>query len=152
MLEWMHDEDVTKNLLANFATKTIEDCNDFIRNSEKDDPDLHMAVVNDRDEYMGTVSLKHISKQEGTAEFAITVRRSAMGQGFSSWGMAEILRVGMQEKGLQAIYWCVSKDNTRAVRFYDKNGYRRTTEVPERILMAYSQEMLQSFYWYVAVS
>ena len=81
MLEWMHDPDVVKDLRRDFASKTLEDCLQFIQASKNSEEDLHCAIVNDEDEYMGTVSLKHI--REGRAEFGITVRRCSMGKGLS---------------------------------------------------------------------
>ena len=39
-----------------------------------------MAITDDNDEYMGTVSLKNINYTDSFAEFAITVRRTAMGK------------------------------------------------------------------------
>ena len=43
---------------------------------------IHMAITDDNDEYMGTVSLKNINYIDSFAEFAITVRRTAMGKKF----------------------------------------------------------------------
>ena len=146
MLEWMHDENVVCHLGANFAAKTIDDCRRFIEMSQSDETDLHLAVVDDNDEYMGTVSLKHIDRENRWAEFAITVRACAMGKGFSRWGMAQILELGLKEQGLEQIYWCVSPKNERAVRFYDKCGYRRINSVPEQISACYEGMEL---YWYV---
>ena len=128
MLEWMHDPDVVENLQANFAAKTITDCEWFIRSCEDISKNLHMAIVDSNDEYMGTVSLKNIDYARKSAEFAICMRRCAMGTGLSDLGMAEIIRIGLEELGLQQVYWCVSKSNARAVRFYDKSGYSRVTE------------------------
>lgn len=31
MLEWMHDPDVVQNMQADFAHKTLSDCENFIR-------------------------------------------------------------------------------------------------------------------------
>lgn len=146
MLEWMHDESVVCHLGANFAAKTIDDCRRFIEGSYADEDNLHLAVVNDADEYMGTVSLKHIDRENRWAEFAITVRAAAMGKGYSRYGMEQILRLGLEEQGLDAIYWCVSPKNERAVRFYDKQGYRRTDSVPAQLLECYEGMEL---YWYV---
>lgn len=147
MLEWMHNEDVVSKLGTNFAEKTLEDCENFISSSLIDDKNLHLAIVDENDEYMGTVSLKHIDKKNRTAEFAITVRKSAMGKGFSKFGMQEILRIGLEELELQNIYWCVSIKNERAVRFYDKNGYNRTDNIPQEILSFYENN--SELYWYV---
>lgn len=147
MLEWMHDRRVVAHLGANFAEKTLEDCERFIAASLTGEADLHMAVTDETDEYMGTVSLKHIDRTRGTAEFAITVRAGAMGRGFSRFGMERILETGIRELGLNAIYWCVSPRNCRAVRFYDKCGYQRTGDVPAHILAPYPADM--ELMWYV---
>ena len=71
------------------------------------------------------------------------------GKGFSGFGMAAILDKGITELGLDAIYWCVSQHNARAVRFYDKNDYARTEKVPESIRNAYTPEQLADFIWYI---
>ena len=149
MLEWMHDDSVVHFLSANFAAKTIEDCYSFIESSQDFSTDMNLAITDDADEYMGTVSLKHIDKETSTAEFAITIRKCAMGNGYSAYGMAEILKKGIEELGLDKIYWCVSRVNERAVRFYDKNGYKRVEEVPSHIKDKYTEEQNAMFIWYV---
>lgn len=146
MLEWMHDSFVVKDMQANFAAKIINDCQSFIKASEDNTSNLNLAIVNDNDEYMGTVSLKNINN--GTAEFAITIRRIAMGQGYSKYGMTEIIRIGLEEMKLEGIYWCVNPINERAVRFYDKNGYQRVNVSELSISQNYSKEQIDAFLWY----
>ncbi len=126
MLEWMHDQEVVAYMKTNFKEKTISDCEKFIISSQNDKNNLHMAVVDKNDVYMGTVSLKNII--DGTAEFAITVRACAFGKGYSRYAMAEIIRIGFEEKGLSQIYWYVSSENKRAIRFYEKNGCQRVKQ------------------------
>ncbi len=138
MLEWMHDEDVTHDLQANFASKTLNDAERFIASSLIDSENLHLAVASDEDEYMGTVSLKAIDRERGEAEFAITVRKAAMGRGYAAFGMKAIIRKAFEELGLTCVYWCVKRENTRAVRFYDKHGFPEMTEVPAAVLTRYA--------------
>ena len=147
MLEWMHDESVVKDLQANFAAKTIDDCKAFIASAEDESKDLHLAIVNDSDEYMGTVSLKDIGN--GTAEFAITIRKTAMGKGYSKYGMAEIIRIGLEELKLDRVFWCVDPVNERAVCFYDKNGYQRVAYNELPIGDTYTEAQIQKYLWYV---
>ena len=45
MLEWMHDSNVTKYLNANFADKTLEDAEAFIRSSANDIKNINLAVL-----------------------------------------------------------------------------------------------------------
>ncbi len=144
MLEWMHDPSVVENLQTDFARKTLNDCRTFIANAREDRENLHLAITeDDGGEYLGTVSLKHI--RCGTAEFAITVRKCSMGRGYSIRAMREILETGIRDMGLERVYWCVSPKNTRAVRFYDKNGFRRAP-APENT--AYTQEEKITYFWY----
>lgn len=146
MLEWMHDESVVEKLRGSFTNKSIDDCKNFIICSKNNKNDIHLAIASDEDEYMGTVSLKNINLEDNSAEFAITVRKSAMGRGYSWWGMEEILRLAFEKYGLESVYWCVSKDNERAVRFYDKHNFHETVDIPERILRRY--DGMDNLKWY----
>ena len=149
MLEWMHDESVVEWLNADFASKTIDDCISFIEYSKKDNENIHLAVVDEMDNYMGTVSLKHVNLEKRNAEFAITIRKSAMGKGYSSYAMNEIIRLGFEDIGLNEIYWCVSPENKRAVKFYEKSVGKRTDLIPDTIISNYRMNMLENLIWYM---
>ena len=95
MLAWMHDKSVTEKLHADFASKTMDDAENFIKASWDNKNDLHLAIASDSDEYMGTVSLKHI--EDGSAEFAITVRAESMGKGYSWFGMESIIEKAFED-------------------------------------------------------
>ena len=144
MLEWMHDPQVVENMKTDFLSKTIQDCERFIEQAQDTSESLHLAIADDCDEYMGTVSLKHI--RDKTAELGITVRRCAMGKGFSAFGMKEIIRTGFEKLALKCIYWCVDPLNGRAVRFYEKNGCRRGP-CPAQA-EDYSREEKERFLWF----
>ena len=146
MLEWMHDISVTGFLKTDFSCKTFEDAYDFIIDSQKDDNNLNLAISNENDEYMGTVSLKHIN--EVNAEFAIVVRRCAMGKGYAKFGMDEIIKMALFDYNLRYVYWCVNPDNKRAVIFYDKNNYDRIDYSKIHICGNYGQKQLKAYYWY----
>ena len=144
MLEWMHDPSVVSHMKTDFASKTEADCLAFICAAQDTAESLHLAIAGGQDEYLGTVSLKHI--KDGAAEFGITVRRCAMGRGISLAAMQEIMRLGFEDLGLERIYWCVDPENRRAVRFYDKNGFERSA-APENA-QGYTEEEKAGFIWY----
>lgn len=146
MLEWMHDDSVVKNLRGKFSSKTIEDAKKFIIDSQSLKHDVHLAIVSDEDEYMGTVSLKNIDNNNKSAEFAITVRSSAMGKGYSWYGMDEIIKRAFRDYGLENVYWCVDKNNTRAVRFYDKHNFHEALDIPIEVLNRYKE--MNNLKWY----
>ena len=144
MLSWMHDKNVVENLKADFASKTISDCQAFIEASWNDKNNINLAIASDTDEYMGTVSLKHI--ENDTAEFAITVRTEAMGKGYSWFGMEAIIEKAFEEYGLECVYWCVSRSNERAVRFYDKHNFHEALDIPASVIARYSD--INDLKWY----
>ena len=144
MLAWMHDRNVTNNLRTNFASKTLQDAENFIRCSWKDKENINLAIASDEGEYMGTVSLKNI--ENNAAEFAITVRAEAMGKGYSWFGMESIIEKAFNEYCLESVYWCVSRDNTRAVRFYDKHNFHEALDIPDKVLSRY--EGIDNLKWY----
>ena len=144
MLAWMHDKNVTKNLRTDFSSKTLKDAEFFIRSSWSDSKSVNLAIVNDEDEYMGTVSLKHI--EDSSAEFAITVRGEAMRHGYAWFGMESIIEKAFEELKLESVYWCVSRDNARAVRFYDKHNFHEALDIPQKVLNRY--EGIDNLKWY----
>ena len=147
MLEWMHDSNVTHYLRADFSSKTIFDAEQFIKSSWSSIEDLHYAIVSEEDEYMGTVSLKYI--ESDSAEFAIVVRKIAMGKGYAWFGIKTIINKAFDEIGLKNIYWCVSRENTRAIRFYDKHYFHEAIDIPKVITDRYTG--IGNLKWYSAL-
>ena len=144
MLVWMHDKTVTEKLRSDFASKTLKDCEAFIKSSWDDKDSIHLAIASDEDEYMGTVSLKNI--EDNSAEFAIVVRQEAMGKGYSWFGMESILEKAFDELGLESVYWCVSRENYRALRFYDKHNFHEVVDLPEKVKDRYAD--IPGLKWY----
>lgn len=144
MLEWMHDKNVIVGLRSGFASKTINDAEDFIKSSWNEKNCVNRAIVSDADEYMGTVSLKNI--EEGSAEFAIAVRSKAMGHGYAWYGMESIIEMAFEEFNLKSVYWCVFRENTRAVRFYDKHNFHEAFDIPKKVLSRYNEASKLKWY------
>ena len=144
MLEWMHDVDVVQYLKTDFLNKTIYDCLSFIKESQNNKDNLHLAVVNEKDEYLGTISLKHINDEK--AELGIVIRKCAMGKGYSSEALFKIFNIGKEKYNISHFYWCVDPKNERALRFYEKNGFKRY--IPFQKIAGYTVEEIKNYYWY----
>lgn len=148
MLEWMQDYEVIKDLFTDFSKKTIDDCISFIQQSAIDIENIHLAIVDDKDTYMGTVSLKHINTEQKSAEFAITIRKRAMGKGYSIFGMNQIFEIAKKEWNLDIVYWCVLKKNLRAIRFYNKYKFELCWDIPSIYKELYGKDILENLIWY----
>lgn len=155
MLEWMHDPNVVRWLGKNFMGKKIDDCINFIHESEGEDGNVNLAIVDQNDIYQGTVSLKHISKRHKNAEFAIVMRSEAMGKGYAQYAISKIIEYGFRELQLSSIYWSVSTSNERAIKFYEKNLFSKIRyddiSIDANIKLSqewYTDEQLKNLYWY----
>lgn len=135
MIEWMHDESVISGLQPElFRNKTIEDCEEFILECQDDSKSCHMAIVNECDEYLGTVSLKKIDSEYKDAEFAIVLRSSAQGKGYASKAMKEIMEMAFGKYGLDEVYWNVLQKNAAAIKLYERCGYTKMQNISKRRL------------------
>jgi len=126
MLEWLHDDETTRFLALDGKSLTLEDTLSYIRNAQDETVNLHRAVVSEDDVYLGTVSLKNIDLADKQAEYAISMHPSAVGSGAAKAASLLIAQVAFIELGLKRVYLNVLRVNQRAVRFYDKLGYRYT--------------------------
>lgn len=122
MLEWMHDSEINCNFQADFASSTIESVVSFINNSFSDE-NQNFAFVDEQDEYLGTISLKHISRKNSNAEYAIVTRKRAQGTGAAMRATQELLQYAFEELKLHKVYLNVLEENIRAQRLYEKCGF-----------------------------
>ena len=122
MLEWMHDSNVVEFFGVDFSSKTLNDAEQFILNSFTED-NQNFAIVDEFDEYQGTISLKNIDYKNMNAEYAISIRSSAMGKGFSKDATDKLLTYAFERLNLNRVYLCVASDNIRAIKFYKKYGF-----------------------------
>lgn len=150
MLEWMHDAEIQKAFRRDMSSMSLEEAKAFCRAANRDENlvdggSLHYAIVNEADEYMGTISLKSIDLVSGTAEYAISLRRCAQGKGIGGEATRLILEKGFKFFGLHRIYLNVLEDNIRAIRFYEKNGFTYEGEFRKHLFL---QGEYKSLKWY----
>ena len=122
MLEWMHDNEINCNFQADFASSTLESVLNFIRGSF-DNENQNFAIVDENDEYLGTITLKHISYINRNADYAIVTRKKAQGTGAAKAATLELLKYAFEELKLHRVYLNVLAENIRAQKLYEKCGF-----------------------------
>lgn len=132
MLEWMHDQKINQFFRFPAAEMTKESVEIFIKNSYTDE-NRHYALVDDSDEYLGTVSLKNINYEDMNAEYAISMRKCTWGTGAAALATKYILQIAFDELNLQKVYLNVLSNNERAVAFYKKIGFSYVGESKKHI-------------------
>lgn len=123
MLEWMHDPDINCYFRFDANDMNMERTIEFIIKSNESKTDRHYAIVNEDDEYLGTVSLKNIDYKNKKAEYAISTRKKAHGTGVAYEATKEIIRIAFEELNLNRLYLNVLSINERAIKFYEKVGF-----------------------------
>lgn len=126
MLEWMHDADIVQYLRIKTKKATMEDTLRFIAGARNQTENIHQAITNDMDDYLGTVSLKSIDREKGEAEYAISLYPAVLGTGVAQEATTLILKRAFEIEGLRRVYLNVLEENRRAIRFYEKFGFTYT--------------------------
>jgi len=140
MLEWMHDPQVQTGFKKNMLEASLEDALTFIRGAQdtevsKAGQSVHFAIVNDEDEYLGTISLKNVDPLNETAEYAIATRKVAHGTGAAFLATGLLLQKAFSEYGLNRVFLSVYANNESAIRLYEKSGFRFEGEFREHFLI-----------------
>lgn len=133
ILEWMKDPDI--NCFFRFDSESINQDTvvHFIKESHSNQENMHYAIANDEDEYLGTISLKNIDYKNGNAEYAVSLRQKAIGQGIASKATDTLLYIAFFELKLHKVYLNVVDNNARAIHFYEKYGFNFEGEFVEHL-------------------
>ena len=123
ILEWMKDESIAKYFRFTPEQITRESIMTFIKTANASMQDRHYAIVDKEDMYLGTISLKNIDEKNKNAEYAIALRKCAIGYGVAKWATEEIIKVAFNLLGIHKVYLNVLSYNTRAIKFYEKMGF-----------------------------
>lgn len=124
MLEWMKSKDVMRYLRIDGENMMLSDVQNFIYEAEEEIKNFHRAVTSVDGKYYGTISLKNIDREKGDAEYAIVLHPEAIGAGAAIQASKELLRIGFEQLHLNRIYLNVMQENQRAIRLYQKLGFR----------------------------
>lgn len=135
MLEWIQDKEISSCFRFDVQGMTIEKVNNFIEEAQDISKNMHMAVVSDSDEYLGTISLKEIDLINHNAEYAISMRRCARGKNIARYATESLLHKAFNEIGLNKVYLNVLSDNIRAIRFYEKLGFNFEGEFKDQLFI-----------------
>lgn len=150
MLEWMHDPETKKWFRFPMEKQTKADVISFIDKARKTDKktqgsSIHLAVTDENDEYLGTISLKNIDYKSKNAEYAISMRQCTKGTGAAYKATKQILDYAFNTLDLEKVYLNVLKENKRAIAFYKKVGFKSEGESRKAV---YFNDKFHDLYWF----
>lgn len=123
MMETLNDKSVTNTMRISLRSFSLDECKDYILNSNKDDKNIDFAITDENDNWVGTISLKNIDYSKKEAEYAIITSKEVHGKGYSQKATKEILEYAFNKLKLDKVYLYVSVNNIRANKFYQKVGF-----------------------------
>ena len=135
MFEWMRDPERAQHFSFIPEFVTMDSVEEFINKAAQFDSDRHYAIVDENDEYLGTISLKDINDKHKRAEYAIALRESASGKGIGYKATMAILDIAFNELGLNRVYLNVFPENKRAIALYLKCGFKFEGEFRQHVFI-----------------
>jgi RimJ/RimL family protein N-acetyltransferase len=149
ILEWMKDENINCFFRFDAGNVSEDTVASFIQSAQDTSENLHLAIVNAEDEYLGTISLKEINHTARNAEYAISTRACVHGTGAAFQATLEILRIAFEELHLHRVYLNVLEENSRANRFYQKCGFRFEGQFRDHLCL---RGELKNLNWYALLA
>ena len=145
MYEWMTDPSITVFFRFDASKISLSGCERFIENARSDPNAVHFSIVDEQDEYLGTISLKDIDPENKCAEYAVSTRKKSHGSGAALEATRLILSYAFDELNLERVYLNVLAENGRANAFYRKAGFRLTRREADALELRGERKALN---WY----
>jgi len=138
------------NLIDCSYPDSKEELLDFLEKTADKADEKHFAIVNSDDEFEGLCCLRHINTSENRAALSIIVKPDVYTKGYAWFGMVETLKYGFNTLGLEQIYWCVQKDNQKALRFFRKHGFNTLDkDIPKIIVKQFGNS--EDLVWFAVL-
>jgi len=122
-VEWLNDPEVTQFTQIE-GPLTLEDEREWFQRVSAPDSNTRNWAIEVEGRHIGNCAL-HLHDPGEIAGFGIIIAdKSQWDRGYGSAALREVLRIGFGEMGLQRIHLTALAPNTRAVRCYEKCGFR----------------------------
>lgn len=94
---------------------------------------LFSMLERDTGAFIGNVELMDV--RDGAAELGIAITAAMQDRGYGSEAVRAVVRYGMDNLGLRRIFLKVFPDNARAIRVYEKCGFREYDRTADDVFM-----------------
>jgi RimJ/RimL family protein N-acetyltransferase len=131
---WVSDPDVLLYLGLVQPARTLEQERSWIASVLADKAHQRVFVIEDeRGTPIGTCGLRGIDRETGTAHLGIMVGEKRLwDRGYGTAATRALLGIGFGELSLSEVRLSCHSENRRALRCYEKAGFRRSSHATQR--------------------
>jgi len=123
-VRWFADPEVREFLLLNRPISIAEEEQWFVQQLQSQNAELFAIETNDGI-HIGNIGLHDINWLHRSAEMGIVIgHKQYWGKGYGSDAIRTLLRFAFDEMNLHRVQLTVYEDNARAIRAYEKCGFR----------------------------
>lgn len=122
---WLNDEEVNKYLIRTMPLNRVRE-KEFLEGLYKDNHEIILGIaLKANDELIGVIGLHKISLPFRNAEMGIIIGdKSRWSKGYGSEAVRLMLKYGFDQLNLHRVYLTVLDFNLRAIRVYEKSGFK----------------------------
>lgn len=125
IVAWTNDLEVSQFIEGEYPD-TLEACPGWLAASQSDRHNQRFAVVDRSGALIGDVELDHITWRSGDAELRIRIgERELWDQGYGTDAVLALLTHAFGRMRLSRVYLRVFRQNRRAIRCYEKCGFKK---------------------------
>jgi len=153
MMEWDNDSEIIRYLGKKFLS--WDTCVSWFNRISVNPTHRALAIEAENGRLIGTIELEHIEWRGGRAELSICIgEKDCWGLGYGSDAVRVFVNFAFQRLHLDQVYLRVYRGNTRAIRCYQKVGFRkegllklngrRAEQADDLVLMTLKRKTLRS--------
>jgi UDP-4-amino-4,6-dideoxy-N-acetyl-beta-L-altrosamine N-acetyltransferase len=133
VLSWRNSDEV-RQWMYSAHTISWEEHLAFIEGLKKDSKNFYWLVALEKGERLGVVSLNRVDAANGNAYLGLYANPSRSTAGAGRILMDCIKKLAFEEAGLHTLKLEVIEANERALRFYEKAGFKEEGRLKEHVL------------------
>jgi len=122
---WSRDREIARYVGGQYPTR-LEEYAEWHRRLQSDRHSHHLAISTHDDVLIGHIELDHIAWRSGDAELRIRIgEKSFWDQGYGTDAVRTLVEYAFRSMRLSRVYLRVFTSNVRAIRCYEKVGFRK---------------------------
>ena len=112
---------------------TEEQESEWVRRTLKENEPVFSMIEKKSGEFIGNIELMDV--RDGAGELGIAITAGKQNLGYGTQAVSALIRYGMDRLGLSRIFLRTDPDNARAIRVYEKCGFREYDRTDRHICM-----------------